>query len=162
MTAPRPHLLYKFGDAVDLLKYANAETPHSPTGLRNWADQCRIKHVRLSDGERVIRGSELIRLMQSDARPAPGTPQGRLSAGHGPPSRSSCPLRPVALSIASAAVPNGEAKAGTFQRTRWVRRTLAVSVLEWTEALCRVRLIGDLRAPELRPPLPAPPTIAQA
>ncbi len=62
MTTPKPHLLYKLRDAADLLKLANAETPHSPTGLRNWADQGRIKHVRLSDGERVIRGSELIRL----------------------------------------------------------------------------------------------------
>jgi hypothetical protein len=66
MSQPNPRTLYKLKSAADFLRAADAETPHSPSGLRLWADQGRITCVRLNDGERVIRGSELIRLSQRE------------------------------------------------------------------------------------------------
>lgn len=62
-----PRTLYTMKDSAEALRTVNAKTPHSPSGLRNWADLGRINHVRLSDGSRVIPGSELIRLSQGDA-----------------------------------------------------------------------------------------------
>ena len=62
-----PRLLYKLTDAAEALKAANAPTPHSPNGLRSWADQGRIAHVKLSDGSRVIPGKELIRLSRRES-----------------------------------------------------------------------------------------------
>ncbi|MBK6350110.1 MAG: hypothetical protein V9E93_19570 [Steroidobacteraceae bacterium] len=62
-----PRRLYTLKDSADALRECNANTPHSPSGLRVWADQGRIEHLKLSDGSRVIRGSTLIRLSQRDA-----------------------------------------------------------------------------------------------
>jgi hypothetical protein len=69
MSSPtlNPRTLFTLKNAADHLKEAQAEAPHSPNGLRNWADQGRIGCVKLSDGSRVIPGSELIRLMQGDS-----------------------------------------------------------------------------------------------
>lgn len=58
--------LYTLKHSADALRSARAEAPHSPNGVRLWADQGRIACVKLSSGERVIPGSELIRLVQGE------------------------------------------------------------------------------------------------
>ena len=65
----KPDQFYTLRDAANALKEADAKAPHSPTGLRNWCDQGRIKHDKLSSGERVMLGAALLRLIDGDDTP---------------------------------------------------------------------------------------------